>query len=75
MDFCESVRPFAALTFHAKGEEIYFADENTPEVTAYAQGMVYFANAATPPTGMVVGTVMFHEVKTCLKVKPLSSVR
>ena len=39
MDFCESVRPFAALTFHAKGEEIYFADENTPEVTAYAQGM------------------------------------
>ncbi len=31
-EFTKKIAPAAALSFHAKGEEIYFADENTPEV-------------------------------------------
>ncbi len=38
IDFVNGVDPFAALTFHAKGEEIYYADENTPYVTAISKG-------------------------------------
>ena len=38
IDFVNSVDPIAAITFHAKGEEIYYADENTPYVTQLSRG-------------------------------------
>ena len=33
MSFCEKIRPQAALTLHAKGEEIFYADENSPNIS------------------------------------------